>query len=147
MHRKGTNIKSLRNRAYFFDRGLRFGCQQCGACCTGAPGTIYVSPDEIVSIAAHLQIRPRDLMDQFLYPYQDSHSIREDERGHCRFYLDGCAIYPARPFQCRSFPFWFCNLRSEARWNKIQRQCPGIGRGRHFTKEQILTIAGRTMLI
>jgi Fe-S-cluster containining protein len=128
------------SRSYFFDDGLRFECQRCGACCTGEPGTIYVGPDEILRIAEFLQTSPESFIRQYLYPFRHSHSIREHADGRCFCYANGCTIYPVRPNQCKSFPFWFDNLRSETQWLKVSDNCPGIGQGRLYTKEQILEI-------
>ena len=131
----------------FFDQGLSFECQRCGACCTGAPGTIYVAPEEIGPMAGCLRLDLSDLIARYLYPYQDSYSIKEDARGDCLFFQAGCTIYPVRPFQCRSFPFWFRNVRSESHWRETARQCPGIGHGRRYCKEEIMAIARTTMNI
>lgn len=133
--------------AYFFDDGLYFKCIQCGDCCTGEPGTIYVSAAEIESIAAHLQLAVDEFRAVYLYPYKDSYSIKEDHRGHCLFYQEGCTIYPLRPLQCRTFPFWFSNVRSESRWRRIADQCPGIGHGKRYSREEIIKIARSTMQI
>ena len=132
---------------YFFDQGLSFECQGCGVCCTGAPGTIYVAQEEIGAIAKHLGLGVSDFIARYLYPYKDSFSIGEDVRGNCLLFHEGCRVYPVRPFQCRAFPFWFSNVRSESRWKKIARQCPGIGRGRRYSKEEIIVIARKTMKI
>ena len=140
-------LDAMEQRPYFFDRGLRFECQRCGACCVGEPGTIFVSPFESEVIAAHLEMTPAAFTDTYLYPYKTGYSIKEDAVGRCRFFADGCSIYPVRPHQCRTFPFWFSNLRSERRWRRIGRQCPGIGQGRRFTRGQILSIARSTMMI
>ncbi len=32
--------------------GLAFTCTQCGACCTGAPGYVWVDAAEIAALAA-----------------------------------------------------------------------------------------------
>ena len=132
---------------YFFEQGLFFECRRCGACCTGAPGTIYVGPDEVPVVAGHLGLPVAEFTRRYLYPYKDSFSIREDESGACLFFDRGCAIYPVRPYQCRAFPFWFSNLRSEACWEQVRRQCPGIGHGPRFTRAQIMTIARETTMI
>lgn len=131
---------------YFFDQGLTFACQRCGACCTGAPGTIYVAVDEVAIIADHLKLSSAEFIRTCLYPYKDSFSIREKANGDCLFFEQGCRIYPVRPFQCRSFPFWFSNLRSESRWERIGRQCPGIGRGRHYSRAEIIRMARKTTM-
>jgi len=137
----------LENRSYFFDQGLCFACQQCGACCVGDPGTIYVTLKEIISIAVHLKMSVADFSNRYLYSYKDSYSIGEDEDGDCLFYNQGCTIYSIRPLQCRTFPFWFSNLRSENRWQRVQGKCPGIGKGRRYTKKEILDIARTTLKI
>ena len=46
----------------------------------------------------------------------------------CIFWRDGCAVYEARPFQCRSYPFWRELLASKKAWREAARSCPGIGR-------------------
>ncbi|MBI5062629.1 MAG: YkgJ family cysteine cluster protein [Desulfatitalea sp.] len=126
------------DHACFFDQGLNFECQRCGQCCTGESGTIYVSPKEIAAVAGHLGITADLLIETYLYPFRDSYSIREDDQGCCLFYNQGCNIYPVRPLQCSTYPFWFSNLRSERRWRALRRECPGIGQGRLYTREEIL---------
>lgn len=132
---------------YFFDQGLSFECRRCGTCCTGASGTIYVGPDEISPIAAYIGLSVYDFAQRYLYPYKKSFSIKEDSQGNCLFFNNGCGIYPVRPFQCRAFPFWFCNVRSESHWRDIARQCPGIGHGRRYSREEIIALARETMHI
>lgn len=125
---------------YFFDSGIRFSCQKCGTCCTGEPGTIYVSSQEIQQIADFLHLSVQDLINQALYPYTNSYSIKERLEGSCFFYDRGCSIYPVRPAQCRSFPFWTKTLRSAYAWKQAARACPGIGNGRLYTRDEILGI-------
>ena len=125
---------------YFFDVGLRFACTQCGQCCTGAPGIVYVAPNQLQPLAAHLGLSVPDTRQRFLAPWRDGHTIREKPDGRCAFYEDGCTIYPVRPTQCRTWPFWLNNLRSQTRWDQVAGQCPGIGCGRHYTREEILTL-------
>jgi uncharacterized protein len=132
---------------YFFDEGLFFECRRCGTCCTGAPGTVYVGLREVSPMARHLGLQVSELILQYLYPFKDSFSIREDDRGNCLFFDQGCRIYPVRPYQCRSFPFWFSNLRSEALWRHTRLHCPGIGQGRWFSRTQIMAIARKTTMI
>ena len=37
-----------------------------------------------------------------------------------------CQIYPVRPTQCQTFPWWPQIMASEEEWNKTARQCEGI---------------------
>ncbi len=135
----------LNQHRYFFDQGIRFGCQCCGACCTGAPGIVRVSPPEIDAIAAYLDRPVPWVVEEFVAPWEHGLRIREYDDGRCILYENGCRIYPVRPGQCQTFPFWFVNLRSEARWRTISQNCPGIGTGRRYTRDEILTIVARSM--
>lgn len=131
----------LYNRPYFFEQGLWFKCQRCGACCTGEPGIIYVSKEEITTISNYIQVAPAELIGKYLYPYQESYSIHQHLDGRCYFYgSKGCEIYPIRPLQCSTYPVWNVNLRSKAAWHRAGEECPGIGSGVHYSKEQLLEI-------
>ena len=138
-------LDKIVNRPCFFDAGLRFSCRRCGGCCVGETGTIYVSRPELEAIAAFVHLAVDDFADQYLYPFKDSYSIKEDDRGRCLFFDDGCSIYNIRPLQCRTYPFWFSNLRSVRLWRRVERQCPGIGRGRLYAKAEILDMIHKSM--
>ena len=126
------------NRSYFFDQGLRFECQRCGNCCTGEPGFIFVDKHEAVKIAQYVSQDLSSFIDEYLYLFRTGYSIKEHDDGRCLFYREGCAIYPVRPMQCRTFPFWFENLRSQKKWRRVTRECPGIDKGPLYSKEQII---------
>jgi hypothetical protein len=131
-------VSRMKNRHYFFDGGIRFACRRCGGCCTGEPGIVYADREEISQIAKYLDIPRETLVERFTKPFQDGFIIREVEDGRCIFYENGCVIYPVRPLQCKTFPFWFQNMRSMTAWKDACRRCPGIGEGRLYTKEEIL---------
>lgn len=138
-------MKELKDRPYFFDEGLRFACRQCGACCTGEPGIIFVREDEIDPICAFLGLDREIFLSRCCHPWQDGYTIREAEEGRCLFYENGCSIYSVRPRQCRTWPFWFQNLRNEAAWNQVRMGCPGVGQGRLYGREEILELMGETL--
>jgi Fe-S-cluster containining protein len=53
-----------------------------------------------------------------------------DKKAQCPFLEDhGCSIHPAKPTQCRTFPFWPELVERRAAWNRTARYCPGIGKG------------------
>lgn len=133
-------VESLKHRSYFFDKGIKFQCTQCGTCCTGEPGIVYVDQDEAAGIASFLDITVEVLTERMLDPFKDGYTAREAEQGRCIFYENGCVIYPVRPIQCVTFPFWFQNMRSIVAWNDARLRCPGIGQGRCFTKEEIISM-------
>ncbi len=137
-------MNKLNKRSYFFDNGICFECQQCGVCCTGNPGTIYVDKSELSSIAKFLKIHVADFKEKYLYPFKNSYSIREHPDGRCFFYKDMCKIYSIRPGQCSSYPFWFTNLRSEKKWKSVSKECRGIGQGHLHSKKKILKVVQTT---
>src|SRR5258708_6488705 len=87
--------------------GLNFTCTRCGHCCTGEPGFVWVSDDELAALAA-LRGEP---LDEFTGLYtKEAHrgrTLREKGNGDCVFYdkATGCTVYEARPRQCRTWPF------------------------------------------
>jgi Fe-S-cluster containining protein len=137
---------TIRHRSYFFDPGILFECRQCGACCTGDPGIVHVYHDEVESIARYLSEGVLSFIEKYLYTIKGEYGIKEHADGQCYFYQDGCTIYPVRPGQCRTFPFWFENLRSWKKWRQVSKACPGIGSGKLYSKEQILKIINSTFV-
>ena len=133
---------------YFFDRGLRFTCTECGRCCTGAPSLIRISEAEMQALAGHLELTRETLITNYLRPIEGGFSIREKGNGDCLFF-DGnrCSIYAFRPHQCRTYPFWVRNLRSESAWARTCAACPGIGAGTFHSRERILHILGEELEI
>ncbi|MGQ9631999.1 MAG: YkgJ family cysteine cluster protein [bacterium] len=122
----------------FFEDGLRFTCQRCNKCCTGTPGYVYLSEEDIGRLSKGLEISRESFIKTYCRPVRGGYSLIEDERYNCIFWKDGCTVYPHRPYQCRSYPFWAENVRSERAWNEEAKRCPGINVGRLHTKEEIL---------
>src|SRR5688572_15148747 len=42
--------------------GLDFTCTQCGNCCGGAPGYVWLERDDIVRIAEFLKVTPEEMV-------------------------------------------------------------------------------------
>jgi Fe-S-cluster containining protein len=56
----------------------------------------------------------------------------------CPFLKDNqCEVYASRPWQCRTWPFWPENMNSDVWEQEVAPSCPGIGRGRLFSAEEI----------
>lgn len=120
--------------------GLRFRCTGCGDCCTGEPGAVWVNDDEIAAIAAFLQIEPAELERLHVRRIGRRRSLVERSDGDCVFFdpeARRCRVYPARPVQCRTWPFWSDNLHSPAAWEEAEAACPGSGRGDLVPLDQI----------
>lgn len=128
----------------WYSDGLRFECTCCGQCCSGAPGYVLFTDDEAAKIAAHLCISIQDFLDRYTTDLGTKVSGRtrsfketETEHGHDCIFLDRttqpgialCGIHELRPTQCRTFPFWPEHIESPRAWQRLSRQCEGIGRG------------------
>ncbi|MBN2563313.1 MAG: YkgJ family cysteine cluster protein [Phycisphaerae bacterium] len=129
--------------AVWYRGGLRFTCTECGNCCSGAPGYVFVTRWEIEKIAAFIGCAGKGLTRKHLRRVGLRHSLTEDkETGDCCFleHKEGrriCGIYPVRPLQCRTWPFWSSNLRSPGAWDLTSLSCPGMNEGEYYDFEQI----------
>lgn len=92
-------------------------------------------------IAAFMGLEHDEFLAQYAYPFRNGHSLKEKENGDCILYKEGrCTIYPVRPTQCRTYPFWPENVRSEAAWKRTAAECPGIGQGKTYSREEIIAL-------
>lgn len=116
----------------WYKNGLRFTCTQCGDCCTGAPGYVWFTEEEGKKIADFVGVSIGEFHITHTKLVGGRKSLREFANGDCTFF-DGatrrCKIYPVRPAQCQTWPFWKSNLENEATWNEVVQVCPGAGCG------------------
>ena len=128
--------------------GLRFQCTRCGNCCTGPPGVVWVTQDEIEAIAEYRGEPYAEVHAMYTRIVGRQRSLRERENGDCVFYdrAQGCTIYPVRPRQCQTWPFWDSNLKSEHAWKQTCETCPGAGQG-DLIPEQDITRRWRVIRI
>ena len=123
----------------WYAEGLRFGCKQCGRCCGGAPGYVWVDQQEMPEMAAFLGVSRDDFRRRYVRWLWRGLSLREKANYDC-ILLDSsgrCVTYEVRPVQCRIWPFWPSNLRTQAAWDQACRRCPGMGQGPLYSVEQI----------
>ena len=127
----------------WYSKGLRFECIQCGNCCTGPPGYVWVTREEIALIAQFLGFKDEWLGPEYIRRVGLRYSLTERPNGDCVFLgklQNGkrtCQIYPVRPLQCRTWPFWESNLLSPEAWRQAARICPGMNHGRLYSFEEI----------
>jgi Fe-S-cluster containining protein len=120
-------LKVLSNDKPWYSEGLRFKCTECGQCCTGAPGYAWVTDEEIQTIADHLKMSVKDFGKRFLRIAKGRYALVEKKNYDCIFLKDKkCSIYPVRPTQCRTFPWWMQNLSSPEEWKEAAKYCEGI---------------------
>jgi len=124
----------------WYHAGLKFECTQCGDCCTGAPGYVWVNKEEIAGLADLLKLEVAEFERRYVRQVGIRKSLIEFPNGDCVFLHSesrGCQVYEARPRQCRTWPFWNSNLASPEAWQRTAQHCPGCNRGKLVTLEKI----------
>lgn len=113
----------------WYKDGLHFKCTECGKCCTGAPGYVWVSEDEMKAMAETLHITVELFKRKYVRQRDNRYALveKKSEGNACVFLNDNkCMVYKARPMQCRTFPWWKENLNSEESWKLAANYCEGI---------------------
>ena len=147
-------------RPWYAD-GLRFTCTCCGNCCTGGPGFVWLSDEEIHRLAEHFELTPQQTVDRYCRKINGKWSLKESRsvsgQYDCIFLkeipgkpalgVEGivqpqrvCGIYAVRPLQCRTWPFWPENLESPEAWEAETRKCPGMNVGKHYPQARVETL-------
>lgn len=128
----------------WYKDGLRFECTQCGNCCRnhGEYSYVYLMPPEVTAIADLLGLPEERFLERYCVEDEGWTVLRMDEP-QCPFLSDvgTCQIYAARPRQCRTWPFWEENLKSEVAWKAAKMICPGIDTGQKIEWEEAAEIA------
>jgi len=109
---------------------LRFTCQPgCTSCCSET-GWVYLTEDDLKRAAKFVGMTPRAFETKYVYRTKRLLRFRKPHNSQCHFLMDGgCALHPAKPTQCRAFPFWPELVGSRKSWAKTAGYCPGIGKG------------------
>jgi len=135
---------SSKNKFKWYAAGLHFECTQCSRCCSGpGEGYIWVTRPEIKFIADFLKMPAEQLRRKYLKREGLRTTIIEQPiTKDCIFlrksdYGKKCMIYPVRPNQCRTWPFWPGNLTTQACWNKETGKCAGINCGKLYSFDEI----------
>ena len=154
-------ISSVTEQSPWYAEGLTFTCTQCGNCCTGPPGYVWISSVELQRLAEFLKMQQCDVIERYCRKIDGKLSLKE-KRGaggyDCIFLEERkvetvqggekvvhtkrvCTVYPVRPLQCRTWPFWPEILNSPKAWEHANGRCPGINQGqRAFSRDQIEVI-------
>jgi len=121
---------------------LRFSCQPgCTNCCQ-VRGYVYLTEADLEKAAGFLKLSARQFEKRYVYRTRHLLRLRKPEGSQCHFLLpNGCAIHPAKPTQCRLFPFWPELVEDRRAWEGARRGCPGIGMGRLIQIGTALEIA------
>jgi uncharacterized protein len=115
----------------WYKDGLKFTCTQCGNCCTGPPGFVWVNDAEVAAIAEHRGEPVEEVLAVFTRLVSGDRTLRERDNGDCVFLGADrrCTVYPVRPRKCRTWTFWESNLKTPEDWQDTCAVCPGSGHG------------------
>lgn len=129
----------------FYEDGLKFECQGSGNCCTshGEFGFVFLTLEDRRRFAKYLNISTAVFTRQYC-DMKDGvwHLIEKPKQPDCMFLKSKrCSVYEARPTQCRTWPFWPEVMTPKAWKGEVASFCPGVGKGKLWSKEEIETIA------
>lgn len=122
-----SKLEVLKKDPWYKD-GLSFNCTGCGKCCTGFPGFVWVNEAEIHAMANFLKLTNDDFSKKYLRLIDGKLSLKEILPNYDCVFLDNnkCTIYPVRPTQCKTYPWWPQNLQSPSNWENEKKYCEGI---------------------
>lgn len=118
----------LGKKMKWYERGLRFGCTECGKCCSGSPGYVWLDEDDIENLAKRLSLSSAEFIKRYTRKIGHRYSLIETSPNYdCIFLREKrCQVYEKRPKQCRSFPWWKENVENEQSWKDAKKRCEGI---------------------
>lgn len=126
-------------KTVWYEDGLRFTCTRCGRCCRDReePTFVFLEEDDIRRLAEFFGVSRGKVISRYCTWDEDGYVFKRSP-GACIFYdADvGCIVYPARPVQCRTWPFWPSNLREE-NWEESSKFCPGCNTGKLHSRRDI----------
>jgi Fe-S-cluster containining protein len=129
----------------FYQGGLRFECQGEGKCCAsrGEYGYVYLSFNDRRRLAAHFGITATEFTIRYTQKEDGLYQLKYAGRD-CPFFADKrCSVYEARPWQCRTWPFWPENMNRTVWESEVASYCPGAGKGRLYSAEEIEEIIAK----
>jgi Fe-S-cluster containining protein len=112
----------------WFKEGLKFKCTGCGKCCTGSPGYVFLSRTDLERLSSHFSLSETDFIKKYTRKVGTRLSlIDRPKTADCIFLVDNrCSVYEARPIQCRTFPWWAYQIKTEETWEEASQYCEGI---------------------
>jgi hypothetical protein len=128
-----------------YREGIRFQCQGDGRCCIsrGKYGYVYLSFKDRRRLASHFGMTTTEFTVRYTEKEDGLFQLKYTGRD-CPFFRDDrCSVYEARPWQCRTWPFWPEN-RDRSVWEReVASFCPGIGKGKFYSAAEIEEILAK----
>jgi hypothetical protein len=123
----------------FYEKGIRFECQGTGRCCVsrGEYGYVYLTLNDRRRMARALGLKTAEFTRAHCAKTEGWFHLKNPDKP-CAF-LDGkrCGVYEGRPAQCRTWPFWPENMTAKAWEREVVAYCPGVGKGKLHSADEI----------
>lgn len=109
---------------------MRFACQPgCTKCCE-QQGFVYLTEEDIPRLADYIGMTAEAFELRHVYRTKNQRRLRVPRHAQCEFLKEGgCSVHPAKPLQCRTFPYWPELVGNKTNWKKTAAWCPGIDQG------------------
>ncbi len=122
--------------------GIRFQCQGSGRCCGTRKGYgyVYVTLQDRRRLAAHLGLTTVQFTRRHTAKTEGWFHLKHPDQPCLFLEASQCRVYRARPTQCRTWPFWPENMNPRIWRKEVAAVCPGIGKGKRYTAEEIAYI-------
>ncbi|MCB9025759.1 MAG: YkgJ family cysteine cluster protein [Bdellovibrionaceae bacterium] len=129
----------------WYNKGLKFQCQGSGKCCIsrGEYGYVYLDKNDRINMAKFFKLRLGEFTKKYCVSNEGYYRLKTSPHElECLFLKDNkCSIYSARPTQCRTWPFWPEVLQAKTWKKEVAQFCPGVGKGKLYTRKEIEAIA------
>ena len=99
---------------------------------TGGDYFVYLNEQEAEKICVHLQLSRSWFRRRYLERLEDGELVAASGTDNRCAFLDArgqCKVYPVRPLQCRTYPFWPELVQRKSGWAREAKRCEGINRG------------------
>ena len=118
----------------FFERQpLHFSCTACGECCaTAGAYYVFLEDSEAEAIREYLGLSKSWFRRRYLDRLEEGELVLATGAAERCIFLNEagqCKIYPVRPLQCSTYPFWPELVGSQRAWQREAARCEGINRG------------------
>jgi Fe-S-cluster containining protein len=78
----------------WYKDGLHFKCTGCGKCCTGAPGFVFLTDEDVEKLLQHLKISKKEFLKRYTKSFNGRLSLRDDTPNYgCIFLKEGKKLY------------------------------------------------------
>lgn len=134
----------------WYSKGLRFQCQGSGKCCVsrGEYGYVYLDKNDRKELAKFLKLTVSEFTQKYCDVGEGYYRLKtQPHESECMFLENNkCTVYLARPTQCRTWPFWPEVLNAKSWKKEVAEFCPGVGKGRLYSQEEIETLSQEQLL-